>query len=80
MGPRVDTLPDYLNDIDAVSEAVGCLSFRQVFGYISNLHRVVCRDAGIADKGAFVSLFYATAAQRAEALLRTIGKWEEPTP
>jgi hypothetical protein len=76
-------LPDYLNDLNAMHEAEESLSIEQKEGavplcYHECLHDVVIRS----NKGLTVGRFWylaihATAAQRAEAFLRTIGKWEE---
>lgn len=69
-------LPDYLNDLNAMHEAekvlvakddgshAGCARYV----YASHLYGLV--PAGVQP-------FMATAAQRAEAFLRAIGKWEE---
>jgi hypothetical protein len=59
-------LPDYLNDLNAMAEAENLVlkSAQQ------------CRDyADFLDDGN--GGHFATSAQRAEALLRTVGKWEE---
>jgi hypothetical protein len=60
--------PDYLNDLNAMHEAEMVLILDCVWAtYLDKLSVVV------AEK----SLVNATAAQRAEAFLRTIGKWED---
>ena len=56
-------LPDYLNDLNAIQSAEDALSSSVFFDYIIELHKMVFLET-------------ATAAQRAEAYLRTIGKWE----
>lgn len=56
-----EKLPDYCNSLDAMHEAEKVLNNGQIVTYIQWLPR-----------GAF-----STAAQRAEAFLRTIGKWTE---
>jgi hypothetical protein len=68
-------IPDYLNDLNAMHEAEKVLSrgehYYQTgeFGlYVENLDLVRCGR---------LHLIEATAAQRAEAFLRTIGKWED---
>jgi len=65
---RSNDLPDYLNDLNAMHEAEKVLTNAQENGYIT----ILCLDIQPEPK-----LFHATAAQRAEAFLRTIGKWEE---
>ena len=65
--------PDYLNDLNAMHEAEKVLSrgagYHQTggFGLYKTALAEVCDEQHPID---------ATAAQRAEAFLRTIGKWE----
>lgn len=59
------TLPDYLNDLNAMHEAEKTLYGMQCNKYAWGL--------GLTN----YTIAHATAAQRAEAFLRTIGKWEE---
>ena len=67
-----DLLPDYLNDLNEMNDAEGILSEDQWWPrYYDNLADVV---GGTYYQRCIVS---ATAAQRAEALLKTLGKWEE---
>ena len=61
-------LPDYLNDLNAMHEAEGILTNEQIEVYCSFLQK--------PQWGIWWGI-HATAAQRAEAFLRTIGKWEE---
>lgn len=69
-------LPDYLNDLNAMHEAEKVLEIPQIKTYGAIL-REMTRG------GDYVShldrSWHATAAQRAEAFLKTIGKWKEPT-
>jgi hypothetical protein len=68
-------IPDYLNDLNAMHEAV--LSVLNVAS--SQLNWDYCRILGeVTGSGEHVTtaLVHATAAQRAEAFLRTIKKWE----
>lgn len=61
--------PDYLNDLNAMHEAEASLFGRNDWSaskYETLLTRMTSSWA-----------WHATAAQRAEAFLRTIGKWEE---
>ncbi len=70
-------LPDYLNDLNAMHEAEKVLEDRRVdyVGYLEDTTRHhLCTDNLEIIKWRFIS---ATAAQRAEAFLRTIGKWED---
>ena len=64
-------LPDYLNDLNAMNEAEKAVCRRgnnvgeTLFGHLVE----IC--------GCEIDAAFATAAQRAEAFLRTLGKWEE---
>jgi hypothetical protein len=71
----IRSTPDYLNDLNAMHQAEMVLSrgehYNQTGGfglYVENLGLVRCGR---------LHLIEATAAQRAEAFLRTIGKWED---
>jgi EAL domain-containing protein (putative c-di-GMP-specific phosphodiesterase class I) len=61
-------LPNYLNDLNAMHEAEKVLLLRQQADYHWLLEEVT-------DSKEFLQV-HATAAQRAEAFLRTLGKWE----
>ncbi len=65
------SVPDYLHDLNAMHEAEKVLTDDQTKRYIETLCKQVHRQPG-NQWGVM-----ATAAQRAEAFLRTIGKWEE---
>lgn len=64
-------IPDYLNDLNAMHEAEEVLTDR--VGYLIELGGCV-QDAAVED---WWLVAHATAAQRAEAFLKTIGKWED---
>lgn len=65
--------PDYLNDLNAMHEAENVLTgYPQRVTYYETLSKIV---------GYLTFEFaHATAAQRAEAFLRTIGKWTNNQP
>jgi hypothetical protein len=71
-------IPNFLNDLNAMHEAEKLLSEKQQVWYLQKLTQARLREgvggmiACMIDKTTF-----ATALQRAEALLRTIGKWKE---
>lgn len=67
--------PDYLNDLNAMHEAEKTLAPIKIRRYVGELWFTMCEDnvAGQMEIGTI----HATARQRAEAFLRTIGKWEE---
>ena len=58
-------IPDYLNDLNAMHEAEKVLNNEQWVAYGRELNRL----------GVF-PMVHATASQRAEAFLRTLGIWE----
>jgi hypothetical protein len=71
------TLPDYLNDLNAMHEAEEVLTAKQ-----SSAYWCILQSTGKPwpekGKGAmFWQSTHATAAQRAEALLKTLNLWEE---
>jgi hypothetical protein len=70
-------LPNYCNDLNAMHEAERSLNSQQVQYYTLNLLRVTNNDGAKfhGTLGCFAHV-RATAAQRAEAFLRTLGKWE----
>lgn len=69
-------LPDYLNDLNACHEFEKTLTHEQKAEYLDCLYQFAVRESdGVTDE-LFLQV-HATAAQRAEAFLRTIGKWRE---
>ena len=82
----VEHLPDYLNDLNAMHEAEKMLSWAdegaltsERIRYLMNLEAVI---SGPMDRFGYRpnrtrSVPFAKAAQRAEAFLRTLGKWED---
>jgi dissimilatory sulfite reductase (desulfoviridin) alpha/beta subunit len=61
---KIMSIPDYLNDLNAMHDAEKMLTNEQRGIYCMRLSTLLYGHC-------------TTAAQRAEALLRTIGKWEE---
>ena len=80
-------IPDYLNDLNAMHDAEEILDASQCAEYARQLmkhHPTYCvtvLDTRFAPTEEIAyetyQLLHATATQRAEAFLRTIGKWEE---
>lgn len=72
--------PDYLNSLDAMHEAEKTLEKEKMEKYCLTLH-VLRIEQGVPthDDGGWrnLGIVHATAAQRAEAFLKTIGKWIE---
>lgn len=74
-------VPDYINDLNAMHEVEkGGVNWAD---YIENLKRVVGEcdhpkaEPAFNEKLSVWNMIHATATQRAEAFLRTIGKWKE---
>lgn len=67
-------VPDYLNDLNAVHGAEKLLTYEQQPHYIHAIKRTVMRVSPIGAADDYETAT-ATAAQRLEALLRTLGKW-----
>ena len=63
----VTDLPDYLNDLNAMHEAEKMLTREQI--------EIYCEHLNPKNYGIWWGI-HATAAQRSEAYLKTIGKWE----
>jgi hypothetical protein len=72
-------LPDYLNDLNAMHEAEKALTRSQYWMYGDfTIREVVMRDNNaLLDDQEVRSFACATAAQRAEAFLRTLNLWTE---
>ena len=66
-------LPNYTEDLNAMHEAEKVLTEDQREQYLNSLYKVCNPDSMLNDAW---NLNCATAAQRAEAFLRAIGKWE----
>jgi hypothetical protein len=75
-------VPDYLNNLNAIHKAEKVMGYDDRLNYPAQLFDVVCRTSGEWQK-VFNKIhpdawaLQATASQRAEAFLKTIGKWEE---
>ena len=65
-------IPDYLNDLNAIHEAEKTLDY----SLQRYRERLSFMFDGNPEEGVWLAV-NATAAQRAEAFLRTIGKWED---
>ena len=68
-GNSYNFLPDYCTDLNAMHEAEKTLSETNMFVMAHYIERFVSRHGQ--------HYFHATARQRAEAFLRTLGKWKE---
>ena len=76
-------VPDYIDDLNAMHKAEKVLwDTGKAMEFTNQIVGIVCSARGFRwDKGTsddhLMCLSHATAAQRAEAFLRTIDKWEE---
>ena len=73
--PKKPEFPDYCNDLNAMHEAEKKLTKKQLQTYLDFLTDAP-RECVYQT---WTSSVFATAAQRAEAFLKTIGKWEGGT-
>lgn len=68
----VEYLPDYLNDWNAMRDAVNSLG-KRIGGFVAHLDVITKAKGGCLA----IRIIEATLAEYAEAFLRTVGKWEE---
>jgi hypothetical protein len=70
--------PDYLNDLNAIHEAEKVLTYEQAEEFVEQLY-IADQKNNLAENPPpwRFNVASATAAQRAEAFLRTLGKWED---
>lgn len=78
----IESLPDYLNDFNAMHEALIDLNTNKVVKFVFHLYKIVCvgslkRDFRYYAAGSLGRLFHSTAEQWAEAYLRSIGEWKD---
>jgi len=69
--PWTEVIPDYLNDLNAMHEAEKVFLKMETLCFWETYSNRLTTSLGCLD------IFHATATQRAEAFLRTIGKWED---
>lgn len=67
-----DNPPDYLNDLNAMHEAEKVLTTRDASSYCKEIYKITA-----CPEWASFPVIHATAAQRAEAFLRTLNLWKE---
>jgi hypothetical protein len=69
--------PNYSNDLNAMHEAEKILEYEKLGGYAAKLYEVTkAHERGVTPNHNWLCVAQATARQRAEAFLRTIGIWE----
>lgn len=75
------SLPDYLNDLNAMHEAENLLNYEQCNSYYDALCNLIGNDEYqakcVGEEPANAYFFHATAAQRAEAFLKTLNLWKQ---
>jgi hypothetical protein len=81
-GNALGYIPDYLNNLNAIHVAE-CLLVQQDKWvlYLNTLREVICADADEpvnSDAETVYQMVTAMPGQRAEAFLRTLGKWKHP--
>lgn len=71
-------IPDFLHDLNAMHDAERMLTQNQMIDYSRHIGKLVTSHLP-ASRAAWMDfgLINTTATQRAEAFLRTIGKWKE---
>ena len=76
---RYDIISDYCNDLNAMHEAEKTLNFEQSEFFEDELCDVAKKENDVLENPLpwRFSVCHATAHQRSEAFLKTIGKWEE---
>lgn len=85
---QIKVIPDYLNDLNAMHEAEKrCLNRYTCHSFFDTLGLIAIKDWADCDgspsyegDGSYFEMWViesATSAQRAEAFLRTLGKWKE---
>ena len=72
----VHCIPDYLNDLNAMHEAEKHINLNLCDDYTKTLFQIV-QDPHICHTAHHMAYVCASAAQRAEAFLRTVGIWKE---
>ena len=72
-----DRVPDYINDLNAMHEAEKVLREMQTMTYLDRLGEIVSQGMGEGSYGEVWNILHATAAQRAEAFLKTLHLWKE---
>jgi hypothetical protein len=77
LAPFIKHLPDYLNDLNAMQSAVMCLNRDTLdySNYCSHLNQIVAIANSIS-RSRPIQVCDATAAQRAEAFLKTLNLWK----
>jgi hypothetical protein len=71
-------LPEYLNDLNAMHEAEKVLTYEQAEEFVEQLYLADQKNNLAENPPPWrFNVASATSAQRAEAFLKTIGKWED---
>lgn len=73
------TTPDYAHDLNACHEMEKALKGAAIHSYFDRLVGEIAGSCSNPRHDDYPKVISATAAQRCEAFLRTIGKWKEPS-
>jgi hypothetical protein len=77
-GDNWEYVPDYLNDLNAMHEAEKVLTYEQAEEFVEQLYLADQKNNLAENPPPWrFNVASATAIQRAEAFLRTVGKWED---
>jgi hypothetical protein len=71
-----NSIPDYLNDLNAMHEAEKVLTEKQIRSYAFILSQVLDTSPTVDLDDQFLNI-HANAAQRCEAFLKTLNLWED---
>lgn len=74
-GIEQSLLPDYCNDLNAMREAERSLRVDEWEQYTTHVFNIATEASKFDEPYVCMDVLCATAAQRAEAFLRTVGKW-----
>jgi hypothetical protein len=74
---REGMIPDYPHDLNAMHEAEKRMTIPQRDHYTNLLQHIANSNEGSESESLLVNTTCAIVAQRAEALLKTIGKWKD---
>lgn len=73
----IDSVPNYPESLDAMHEAEKMLTKEQTKVWVKHIEKLVSSNPIKNTNSWTFACAHATAPQRAEALLRTIGKWQD---
>jgi hypothetical protein len=75
--PHLEPIPEYVNDLNAMPEALSTLTPGGRVAYMDHIKVVTLAVYETENPQDQFDIHTASASQRAEAFLRTVGKWKE---